>query len=98
MAQRGGKRPGAGRKAGKVSAAKRAIADMAKNHAAAALKTLVEIAKDGESEAARVSAANAILDRAYGKPVQTNEHTGAGGGPIQTETRTWREVLREEGE
>lgn len=25
-----------------------------------------------------------------------NEHTGPNGGPIQTETRTWREVLREE--
>lgn len=26
------------------------------------------------------------------------EHTGRDGGPIQTETRTWREVLREEGD
>ena len=25
------------------------------------------------------------------------EHTGRDGGPIQTETKTWREVLREEG-
>lgn len=98
MAQRGGKRPGAGRKAGKVSAAKRAISELAKDHAQSALDTLVQIATAGESEAARVSAANAILDRAYGKPVQTNEHSGLGGGPIQTETRTWREVLREEGE
>ncbi|WP_425602941.1 terminase small subunit [Hoeflea algicola] len=30
--------------------------------------------------------------------VEKHEHTGAGGGPIQTETRTWREVLRQEGE
>nr|BAT25892.1 hypothetical protein [Aureimonas altamirensis] len=33
----------------------------------------MEIAIEGGSEAARISAANAILDRAYGKP-------GAGGG------------------
>ena len=84
MAQRGGKRPGAGRKPGRVSAAKRSLADMAKTHAAAALKALVDIAKDGESEGARVSAATAILDRAYGKPTQSLQHTGAGGGPIQT--------------
>lgn len=25
-----------------------------------------------------------------------NEHSGPGGGPIQTETRSWREVLRSE--
>lgn len=71
MAQRGGKRPGAGRKAGKVSAAKRALAEMAKDHAEAALQTLVHIATNGDREAARVSAATAILDRAYGKPAQS---------------------------
>ncbi len=78
----GGARPGAGRKKGKVSAAKRAIADMAKDHAEAALRTLADIASSGESESARVAAANAILDRAYGKPSQSHEHTGADGGPL----------------
>lgn len=78
----GGSRPGAGRKPGKVGAAKRALADMAKDHAQAALASLVQIATAGESEAARVSAANAILDRAYGKPPQSLEHSGPDGGPI----------------
>lgn len=71
MAQRGGKRPGAGRKPGKVGAAKRALSEMAKDHAEAALKALADIVLGGESEAARVSAATAILDRAYGKPPQS---------------------------
>lgn len=84
MAQRGGKRPGAGRKPGRVSAAKRKLSDMAKTHATAALKALADIAKGGESEAARVSAAIAILDRAYGKPTQSHELSGPGGGPIPT--------------
>ncbi|MER8806042.1 hypothetical protein NKH65_03925 [Mesorhizobium australicum] len=79
MDQRGGKRPGAGRKKGKVSEAKRAISDMAKVHAEAALETLAEIASKGESDSARVSAANAILDRAYGKPPQAVQHTGKDG-------------------
>lgn len=35
-----------------------------------ALQVLVDIATGGESEAARVAAANAILDRAHGKPKQ----------------------------
>jgi hypothetical protein len=32
-----------------------------------ALRTLIEIAERGENESARVAAANAILDRGYGK-------------------------------
>lgn len=76
---RGGKREGAGRKAGAVSQAKRDLADMAKDHAAEALEVLVAIAKRGESESARVSAANAILDRAYGKPPQAMDHTSSDG-------------------
>lgn len=43
---------------------------MAKDHAEAALRSLVQIATEGESESARVSAATAILDRAFGKPIQ----------------------------
>jgi hypothetical protein len=81
-----------------VGKAKRALAEMAKDHAEAALATLHQIATSGESEGARVSAATAILDRAYGKPPQSHELSGPGGGPIKTETRTWREVLRQESE
>ena len=67
---RGGARLGAGRKKGMVSEAKRELAEMAKEHAEAALRTLVEIATGDGAAAARVSAATAILDRAYGKPSQ----------------------------
>ena len=42
----------------------------AKRYSKDALKTLHAIARTGESESARVSAACALLDRAYGKPVQ----------------------------
>lgn len=80
MAQRGGARPGAGRKKGKVSEAKRHLAELAKDHAEAALKVLVDIAKSSSApEAARVSAANAILDRGYGKPPQALDHTSSDG-------------------
>lgn len=72
---RGGARPGAGRKKGKVSTAKRALAEMATEHAETALLTLVEIATGDGTPSARVSAATAILDRAYGKPTQAMEHS-----------------------
>ena len=80
----GGKRAGAGRKPGKVSAAKRNLAELAKGHAEAAMRTLVDIARNGEGESARVSAAIAILDRAYGKPPVALHHSGPNGGPIAT--------------
>ena len=75
---RGGARPGSGRKLGKVSKAKRELAAMAKEHAEAALLTLVEIAAGDGATSARVSAATAILDRAYGKPPQALEHSAQG--------------------
>lgn len=86
--KRGGRRPGAGRpQGGKSRATKQAkatLSDLAKAHTATALQVLVDVAKKGESESARVAAANAILDRAYGKPSQALQHSGPGGGPIPT--------------
>ena len=82
----GGPRPGSGRKAGIVSKAKMDIAERAKSHGDTALAVLVEVATDLEApHSARVSAANALLDRGYGKPMQAVEMTGADGGPIKHE-------------
>lgn len=47
------------------------IRDLARAHTQDALNTLIEIANNPKSQAAvRVQAANAILDRAWGKPAQ----------------------------
>lgn len=56
---------------------------LAQSHAGEAVATLVKIANDGKAPAAaRVAAANAILDRAVGKPAQAV--TGEGGeGPVK---------------
>jgi hypothetical protein len=54
---------------------------LARQHAPAAIETLAAIMSDSLSPpAARVGAANALLDRGYGKPVQ--EIVGADGGPL----------------
>lgn len=86
-AKRGGKRTGAGRKPGSPSRATRAqkatLSELARAHTATALATLVKVMRTGESDASKVAAANSILDRGYGKPRQSVEHSGAGGGPIQ---------------
>ena len=49
----------------------REVQELARQHTEEAINTLLAICKDGTSEAARVAAASAILDRAYGKPTQT---------------------------
>lgn len=88
---RGGKREGAGRPKGSRSAATKdqiaGIADLAKEHTDQALAALVEIMTGGESEAARVSAANSILDRGYGKPQQTVDNTSSDGSMSPKPTR-----------
>ncbi len=67
-----------GNPGGRPKAAHR-VRDAAREHTEAALAVLVQIATEGESEAARVAAANAILDRGYGKPSQPVDGDGEGG-------------------
>jgi len=68
----GGKRDGAGRPAGSknrsTSDQNERLTELAKSHSELALKVLVDVAVKGKTDAARVSAANALLDRAYGRP------------------------------
>lgn len=70
---RGGARPGAGRPKGAINKATADIREAAQQYTDQALGVLVQIATAGESEAARVAAANSILDRAHGKPRQAVE-------------------------
>ena len=74
---RGGYRSGAGRPTGSLnkttSEQSQRLCELAKDHTLDALLTLVDVAKNGRSDAARVSAANALLDRGYGKPAVKKE-------------------------
>jgi hypothetical protein len=68
----GGKRPGAGRVKGVPNKATACIKAAASEYSEQALQTLAEIMAGADNPAAaRVGAANAILDRAYGKPKQS---------------------------
>jgi hypothetical protein len=46
------------------------LRELCRTYTDVAVNTLAEIARDGESESARVSAANALLDRGWGRPLQ----------------------------
>lgn len=60
-----------------VRDASRAYSDMA-------LEELARLVKRGKPDSTRVMAINSLLDRAWGKARQMLEHSGPGGGPIQT--------------
>lgn len=59
------------------------VRDLARTYTEEAIRTLAEIMGNGDmKEAARVSAAQALLDRGWGKPAQPVDGDGEG-GPIQ---------------
>jgi hypothetical protein len=69
-----GSKPGerrGGRTKGTPNKATRTLREIAREYTEEALEALVAVLRDGESEAARIQAANAILDRGYGKPTTT---------------------------
>jgi hypothetical protein len=82
----GGSKPGerrGGRKPGTPNKVTAELAGLARVHTPDALAALVVVMNDPAAPAAaRVSAANALLDRGHGKPRQALEHGGTDGGPI----------------
>lgn len=69
---RGGARPGAGRRKGAPNKATVVVRDAAQAFTEDALSTLASIMRDAaQPAAARVAAANALLDRGHGKPKQS---------------------------
>jgi len=61
---------------------RRELRQAAREFTGDALTTLAEICKSRQSESARIAAANCLLDRGYGKPVQ------------QVETGPWSATVR----
>lgn len=49
------------------------VREIARKHTEAAISALVEIVANGKPDRARVAAAEAILDRGYGRPTQPIE-------------------------
>lgn len=61
-----------GRKKGTPNKATAEIKEVARKHGAEAIKALVDLMKNAETEAAKVAACKEILDRGYGKAHQHN--------------------------
>ncbi len=60
----------------------REVIQLAREHTVTAITALAKIAESGESEAAVISASEALLNRAWGKPKDTVELTGENGAPL----------------
>lgn len=72
-----------GRQKGTPNKATADVKEAARAFTADAISTLAEIMRGEEQPAAaRVAAANALLDRGHGKPQQKLEATGAEGQPL----------------
>lgn len=76
-----------GRQPGTPNRATASIREAAQEFSAQALDVLVQVATQSESDAARVAAANAILDRAHGKPKQSLDVDANVKAAIQTVER-----------
>ena len=75
MASHGGMREGSGRPSGAVNKTTTELnlnlSELAREYTNDALDTLVEVMQSSQSDSARIAAANAILDRGYGRPTKT---------------------------
>ena len=69
--EHGGKRRGAGRKAGTPNKVTADIRELAQRYGPESVEELARLAKEAQSEQARVEAIKEILDRAYGKSKQS---------------------------
>lgn len=65
----------AGRPKGALNKVTKDIKALAAKHTPEALSTLASIMKASDSDAARVAAANSLLDRAWGRPKQDGDQT-----------------------
>lgn len=83
---RGGKRPGAGRPAGRPNKITADIKALAQVHAESAIRELATILTTSENDQARIAAAKELLDRGFGKATQHAEITGKDEGPVEMKT------------
>jgi hypothetical protein len=68
----GGAREGAGRPPGRANVAtqnmKATLSELAREHTGEALQTVLEVMREGATDAIRLAAAVHVLDRGYGRP------------------------------
>ena len=59
-----------------------AITELAREMGPDCIKVLARIVLESEDKRTQIEAAKVLLDRGFGKAVQSIEHMGEGGGPV----------------
>ncbi len=72
-----------GRKKGVPNKANRELKEIADDYSAEAIEVLADVMRNSDSDKARASAANMLLDRAHGKPAQTQILAGDKNNPLE---------------
>lgn len=84
------KPPGSGRQKGVTNRVTKDIREAAGKHGVKALAALVKLLDNSDPKIV-ATAAREVLDRAYGKPMQPSEVSGANGAPLIPDEMTYRE-------
>ena len=71
-----------------------AVREAALEHGPAAVAELARLMTEGRTDQVRIAACREILDRAYGKPRQSIEHTGHDSGPAAVKSIDDKEKVR----
>lgn len=89
----GGRREGAGRPPGAVNKTTADIKALAQSFGAAAVERLAHLAMKAESETAQIAACKELLDRGYGRSVQSLQNLDEHGNPTNSPMRVVVEFL-----
>ena len=58
------------------------LKSLARGYTEVSIRTVAGLAKDASDEGVRLQANKLLMERGWGRPAQTHEHTGEGGGAI----------------
>lgn len=90
---KGGKREGAGRPSGSLSKTTADIRALAQSFGAEAINRLAHLAMNAENETAQIAACKELLDRGYGRSVQSLQNLDEHGNPTNAPMRVVVEFL-----
>lgn len=90
---KGGKREGAGRPPGAVNKTTADIRALAQSFGADVIARLAHLALNAEAETAQIAACKELLDRGYGRAVQSLQNLDGDGNPTDAPMRVVVEFL-----
>ena len=82
-------KPGVSGNPGGRPKAVKEVQELARKYSRRSIRALARIVQESPDDRARIAAAEALLNRAWGKPTQSVEMAGADGGPLLVQVVTY---------